>query len=189
MAKTSAQLNKQISFMQRAGAKLDAFIQSTAEDVLEHYIEHTDIRMVNRFFLAMPKGSRHAAMIEFILCNFAVVPNTDQSTKKDAPFINAPDKVNDLEGAKAKPWYQYKPSPAPDMVMDLQAEVRKLLKKAAGKAAVLSTNKDALAQLAAAVGIAPSDVPTGIALATTKDEAAALTAKAKEKAEADTLGL
>ena len=187
MAKSSAQLTKQISFMQRAGAKLDAFIQTTAIDVLEHYIEHTDIRMVNRFFLAMPKGSRHAAMIEFLLCNFAVVPNTDQSTKKDAPFANAPDKVNDLAGASAKPWFEYKPRPAPDMVMDLQAEVRKLLKKAAGKSAVLSTNKDALQMLAAAVGIAPTDVPTGIALATTKDEATALVDKAKEKAIADQL--
>ena len=187
MAKTTAQLTKQITFMQRAGAKLDAYIQTTAIDVLEHYAEHTDIRLVNRFFLAMPKGSRHAAMIEFILCNFAVVPNTDQSTKKEAPFANALDKVNDLAGAQAKPWYEYKPSPAPDMVMDLQAEVRKLLKKAAGKAAVLSTNKDALTALAAAVGIAPTDVPTGIALATTKDEAEALTAKAKEKALADQL--
>ena len=68
------------------------------------------------------------------LQHFAVVANTDPATKKERPFLNAPDKVNDLEGAKADKWYDCKPSQSPDQLFDLQAAVRALLKKAAKSA-------------------------------------------------------
>lgn len=38
--KTSQQISKQIASIKTAGVKLDAAIQTTAVDVLEHYMEH-----------------------------------------------------------------------------------------------------------------------------------------------------
>lgn len=183
MAKTSAQLGKQFAFIARAGAKLDAFIQNTSIDTLEHFEEHKDVRMVDRLYLALPKGARHAAMGEFILQHFAVVANTDPATKKERPFLNAPDKVNDLDGAKAVNWYEYKPSVTPDHLFDLQSAVRSLLKKAAKSACMVGGNADSLKALAAAAGIPESDVPT-VKIAESKEKAQAMLAEA-----ADTLGL
>lgn len=183
MAKTSAQLNKQFAFITRAGAKLDAFIQETAIDTLEHFEEHKDARMVDRLYLALPKGARHAAMGEFILKHFAVAANTDPLTKKERPFLNAPDKVNDIEGAKADKWYDCKPSQAPDQLFDLQAAVRALLKKAAKSACMVGGSAESLKALAAAAGIPESDVPT-VKVAESKEKAQAMLDAAR-----DTLGL
>lgn len=183
MSKTSAQLNKQFAFITRAGAKLDAFIQETAIDTLEHYDEHKDVRMVDRLYLSLPKGARHAAMGEYILKHFAVIANTDPITKKERPFLNAPDKVNDIEGAKADKWYDCKPSQTPDQLFDLQAAVRALLKKAAKSACMVGGSAESLKALAAAAGIPESDVPV-VKIADTKEKAQEMLAAAK-----DTLGL
>ena len=183
MAKSSAQLNKQFTFIARAGAKLDAFIQDTAIDTLEHFEEHNDVRMVDRLCLALPKGARHAAMGEYILRYFAVAANTDPATKKERPFLNAPDKMNDIEGAKADKWFDCKPSQTPDQLFDLQAAVRALLKKAAKSACMVGGDNGSLKALAAAVGIPESDVPT-VKIAESKEKAQAMLAGA-----ADALGL
>lgn len=183
MAKSSAQLNKQFAFITRAGAKLDAFIQDTAIDTLEHFAEHNDARMVDRLYLALPNGARHAAMGEYILRYFAVVANTDPATKKERPFLNAPDKVNDIDGAKSDKWFNCKPSQSPDQLFDLQAAVRALLKKAAKSACMVGGNADSLKALAAAAGIPESDVPT-VKIAESKEKAQAMLAEA-----ADALGL
>ena len=183
MAKSSAQLNKQFAFITRAGAKLDAFIQDTAIDTLEHFEEHNDARMVDRLYLALPKGARHAAMGEYILRYFAVVANTDPATKKERPFLNAPDKMNDIDGAKADKWFDCKPSQSPDQLFDLQAAVRSLLKKAAKSACMVGGNADSLKALASAVGIPEADVPT-VKIAESKEKALAMLA-----ASADALGL
>ena len=183
MAKSSTQLNKQFAFITRAGAKLDAFIQDTAIDTLEHFEEHNDARMVDRLYLALPKGARHAAMGEYILQYFAVVANTDPATKKERPFLNAPDKVNDIEGAKAAKWFECKPSQTPDQLFDLQAAVRALLKKAAKSACMVGGDAGSLKALAAAAGIPESDVPT-VKIAESKEKAKELLAEAE-----DALGL
>ena len=183
MAKSSAQLVKQFAFITRAGEKLDAFIQNTSIDTLEHFVEHNDARMVDRLYLALPKGARHAAMGEYILRYFAVVANTDPATKKERPFLNAPDKVNDLDGAKADKWFNCKPSPAPDQLFDLQSAVRGLLKKAAKSACMVGGDAGSLKALAAAAGIPESDVPT-VKIAESKEKAQVILAEA-----ADALGL
>lgn len=178
MAKTSEQINKQCAFITKAGAKLDAFIQETALDVQQHFIEHKDVRMVNRLFTCLPKGTRHVAMGEYILAYFAVVPNTDMSSKKEQPFVNAPDKVNDVEGATKMQWFNFKPSPAVDQMFDLQAAVRALLKKAGNSACMVGGDAGSLAKLALAVGLPVSDVPT-VKIAGTKAEAEKMIADAK----------
>lgn len=181
--KTTAQLNKQFAFIAKAGAKLDAFIQETTIDTLVHFIGHRDARMVDRLYLSLSKGARHAAMGEYILAFFAVVPNTDPATKKERPFLNASDKVNKLDEATAKNWYDFKPSPTVDQLFDVQAAVRALLKKAGKSACMVGGSPDALLKLAQAVGIPESDVPN-VKRADSREQAEQMLAKAT-----DVLGL
>lgn len=178
MAKTSAQITKQFAFIAKAGAKLDGFIQETAIDVLEHFMEHMDSRMVDRLYLSLSKGARHAAMGEYILAHFAVSPNTDPATKKERPFVNCASKVNKLDEAKALPWFNFKPSPAVDQLFDLQAAVRALLKRAGNSACMVGGDAGSLAKLALAAGIPASDVPT-VKVAATKADAEQMIAEAK----------
>lgn len=178
MSKTSDQLNKQIAFIAKAGAKLDAYIQTTALDVLDHYAEFKDIRMVNRLYTSLPKGARHAAMGEYIMAHFAVAPNTSPESKREQPFVNAPDKVNDVEAAKACNWFDFKPSPAVDQMFDLQAAVRALLKKAGKSACMVGGDAATLGKLAAAAGIPSSDVPA-VKVAATKADAEKMLAEAR----------
>lgn len=177
MAKTTAQLSKQFQFITRAGAKLDDFIQTTAVDTLEHYAEFNDVRVVDALYKALPKGARHAAMGEYILKHFAVIANTDPITKVDRPFLNAPEKHNDLDGAKAEKWFDCKPSKTPDQLFDLQAAVRALLKRAGKSACMVGGTGDTLKALAKAAGIPESDVPA-VKVAATKEEAQAAIAAA-----------
>lgn len=179
MAKTTAQINKSIAFMARAGAKLDAFIQGVAIDVLEHYMEHSDVRMVNRLYTNMPKGARHAAMAEWLMLFAAVGPNTG-ANKNEQPFAYDATRANDLDGAKAKEWFTCKKSPPVDMVYDVRKAVMAILSKARLAKATLVNSDDALLKLAEAVGIPPSDVPTGVKIAATRADAEKLIAEAAE---------
>lgn len=178
MAKTSEQIGKQLAFITKAGAKLDGYIQEAAIDVLEHFMEHKDSRMVDKLYLSLSKGARHAAMGEYILAHFAVIPNTDAAGKKERPFVICPDKVNKLEEAKALFWFNFKPSPAVDQLFDLQAAVRALLKKAGNSACMVGGDQGSLAKLALAAGLPASDVPT-VKVAGTKAEAEKMIAEAK----------
>ena len=159
MAKTTAQIDKQIALITRAGAKLDAFIQGTAVDVLEHYSEHSDTKLVNRLYLGMPKGARKAALTEWLLAFCAVVPNENKATAKDQPFIHSRDKVTDVEGGRAKLWYECRLDAKPADVFDFQKFVKQALKKY-GEAEVTNMTAEQAHALAALAGIADSDVPT-----------------------------
>lgn len=161
--KTLADINKAIDSITKSGAKLDALIQSTAVSVLEHFAEHKDTGLVNRLYLAMPKGSRSTALASWLLAYCAVTPNTDAATKKEQPFRFAKDKQTRPEAGAEDMWYTHKPEKAVDEVFDLQKAMRSLLSKAS-KAKTL--NHGSAAELAAlraaaiAVGIPASDVPT-----------------------------
>lgn len=160
MAKGIAEINKAIASIKTAGAKLDTMIQNTAVDVLTHFAEHKDTGLVNRLYLALPKGARKTAMVDWLLKFCAVQPNTEQATKEEQPFVYARDKVTDPEAAAEVMWYDLKKDKAPDDVFDLQKAVRQILAKA-GKAPSLAHGDSAtLKQLAKAVGIPESDVPT-----------------------------
>ena len=159
MSKTAAQINKQIAIITRAGAKLDAFIQTTAVDVLTHYAEHCDTGLVNRLYNGMPKGSRKAALTEWLLAFCAVEANTNKATAKDQPFVHSKDKTTDVEGGKAKMWYECRLDSKPADVFDFQKFVKVALRKY-GEAEVTTMTVDQAHALAALAGIADSDVPT-----------------------------
>lgn len=159
MSKTTSQIDKQIALITKAGAKLDAFIQSTAVDVLEHYSEHSDTKLVNRLYLGMPKGARKAALTEWLLAFCAVVPNENKATAKDQPFIHSRDKVTDVAGGKAKMWYECKPDAKPADVFDFQRFVKQALKKY-GEAETTTMTAEQAHALAALAGVSDADVPT-----------------------------
>ena len=158
MSKTTAQIDKQIALITKAGAKLDAFIQGTAVDVLQHYSEHSDTKLVNRLYLGMPKGARKAALTEWLLAFCAVVPNGNKATAKDQPFIHSRDKVTDVEGGKDKMWYECKLDAKPADVFDFQKFVKQALKKYGEAETTTMTPKQAHA-LASLAGVPDSDVP------------------------------
>lgn len=159
MSKTTAQINKQIALITKAGAKLDAFIQTTAVDVITHYAEHCDTGLVNRLYIGMPKGSRKAALTEWLLAYCAVVANENKATAKDQPFVHSKDKVTDVEGGAAKNWFECKLDAKPADVFDFQKFVKSALKKY-GEAEVTNMTVEQAHALAALAGIADSDVPT-----------------------------
>lgn len=158
--KTIAELNKSIDAIKRSGQKLDALIQTTAVEVLEHFAQHKDTGVVNRLYLAMPKGARSSALASWLLAYGALVPNTDGTTKKEQPFRYSADKATKPEAAAADMWYDHKPEKAVDEVFDLQKAVRMILKKAGAAPKLAHGDANSLKALAAAVGIPESDVPT-----------------------------
>ena len=128
MSKTTAQIDKQIALITKAGAKLDAFIQGTAVDVLEHYSEHSDTKLVNRLYLGMPKGARKAALTEWLLKFGKVQANTGDD-KKTVPFLFDKTRTTNLDGAIESPWYDFKPDPVPDVSFDYYAMLMAVMAK------------------------------------------------------------
>ena len=90
---------------------------------------HGDVGYVTRLYKAMPKGSKSAAMAEWILAFGAVTANTGKD-KAEKPFLFAKDKTCDLVAAEEKPWYDFQPEKAPDEIFDVQKAVLGLFKKA-----------------------------------------------------------
>lgn len=136
-----------------AGAKFDAVLKDirtkgAALDALIHQAAVSAIAIaarqggtgnghyVNALYLAMPKGSRHAALTAWIL-EFSDMTANEAADKDTKPFVHVKGdgRAVDLEKAKANPWYNFKPSPKPDEVMDVFALTRKLIEKAKKKAA------------------------------------------------------
>ena len=158
--KSLAEINKAIASIKTAGAKLDKMIQETGVAVLEHFAEHKDTGVVNRLYLALPKGARSTAMASWLLAYGALEPNTDKATKAEQPFRYAKDKITNAQFASLDMWYDHKPEKAVDEVFDLQKAVRSILAKA-GKAPKLAHGDvNTLKALAKSVGIPESDVPT-----------------------------
>jgi hypothetical protein len=161
--KTLSEINKAIAGIAKSGAKLDKTIQDTGVAVLQHFAEHKDTGLVNRLFLALPKGARKAALAAWLIKFCAVVPNTDAKTKGEQPFVYAKDKATDPVGGAQSPWYEYKPEKPVDQMFDLQVAVRSLMTKMVKAAKVEHSNDEALKalkSLAVATGIPESDVPT-----------------------------
>ena len=151
--KTTEQLNKAIQSLATRGRRLDNDFQKTGLDVLEHFAQHHDVGLVNRLFLAVPRGGRKSAMADWILTYFAVSANTDAKTKTDAPFRNDKEKHNDAEGAAADPWYDHKPEPAVDELFDVQKAVAALLRKASKAKGLKNGDRKVLSAIAQAAGL------------------------------------
>lgn len=166
MSKSITDINKEIAAIAVSGAKLDERIHICAVDVATHFAEFKDIGLVNRLYNALSKGARKSAMTEWLLAYTAVIANTEQATKKEAPFVCAKDahgkwtKETDVEAGEAHPWYDCKPDPKPDMVFDFQKMVKAALKKYGDAEEVKHCDKAAMEQIAVLAGLSAADVPS-----------------------------
>lgn len=151
-------LNKEIGEIKVAGAKLDARIQEAGVAVAIHFAQHKDTGLVNRLYLALPRGARKTAMASWLLAHFAVVANEGKN-KVEMPFLFAKDKATNWEAAEADMWYDHKPEPTPDTVFDLQKMVRALILKASKADTIKGGDRTKLLALAAVAGIPAEDVP------------------------------
>jgi hypothetical protein len=122
-----------IKSIAKVGAKLDRDIQVAGLSALMALREHGNVHYVNSLYLAMPKGSRKAALTSWFLSHGQLSANTDKD-KNTKPFIFTKDKdVTNVEAAMADPWYNHKPDQNPDEVFDLRKAVEAVIKKAQGK--------------------------------------------------------
>lgn len=158
--KTLTEINKAIEHIRAQGAAFDQLVQETAGDVLVHFAQHKDTGLVNRLYLALPKGSRKSAMASWMLAYCAVSVNPDKAKAKEQPFVYDKTKETKPEAGALDPWYNHKPEPEVPEVFDLQKAVAALLKKAAAAQRLEHGNYDALVAVAVAAGIPASDVTT-----------------------------
>lgn len=137
MIEDGAALDKYISSISRAGKKLDEQIHIAAMSAIWHFGVRKnaqgeligDVGYINRLYLALGKGARHAALTEWFTRFGGVSANHDKKNNKQNPFVKDKGKVVDIEGAKAMPWYECKPSKAPDEVLDYYALILRAVNK------------------------------------------------------------
>lgn len=158
--KTIEQINKSIIAMAAHLAKGDSMIQSVGVDVLTHFEQFNDNGVVNRYFLAIPKGIRKTAVVSWLLAHGALAVNRDKATASTSPFVYDKTKVTSAAAASEDNWTTHKPEKALIEVFDLQQAVRSLIKKASSASSIKGGDYETLLSLAADVGIPAADVPT-----------------------------
>jgi hypothetical protein len=126
-----AELGKLIEGITSRGKRLDGDIHIAAMSAVSHFAQHGDDTYVNRLYIAMPKGSRHVALTEWLLQFGGVMANEDKGTNKKRPFCKDGNKAVNLEDGDKTPWFTMKASKAPDEVIDLLKLTLAVIKKAA----------------------------------------------------------
>jgi hypothetical protein len=119
-----------IDSIKKRSSILDRDIQTAAMSAVDHFGKCGDVGYINRLYLALGKGARHVAFIEWITQFGGVMANEGEG-KETTPFIKDKNKVVDLEGGDGMPWYECKPSPKPDEVLDYYALLMKVVTKKA----------------------------------------------------------
>lgn len=169
--KTLTEINAAIATIKRTGDKFDKLVQETAVSVAEHFAEHKDTGLVNRLFMAMPRGARSAALASWLLKYVAVLPSTDAKTKKDNPFVSAKvdgkwTKTTDALAGAQDPWYSHKPEKPVDIEFDMLTMVKAMLRKLEASTRLEHYGPEqeaALRALATSVGMTAADVPSKLA--------------------------
>jgi HrpA-like RNA helicase len=131
-------LNKEIKSIGLAAGKLDDRIQAAGLSAIWHFGVRTnaageligDVGFINRLYKSLGKGARHVAFTEWVTKFGGVSANTG-ADKKDNPFIKDANKSVDIQGAQELPWFDCKPSKAPDEVLDYYGLLMKALAKKA----------------------------------------------------------
>lgn len=123
-------LGKAIDAIKASGKKLDGSIQLAALSAAAHFGDHGDVGYINRLYLALGKGARHVALTAWFTTVAGVKANEDKQTKASKPFIKDADKSVNLEEGFKTPWYDMKPSKAPDEEIDVLKMALAMLKRA-----------------------------------------------------------
>lgn len=114
----------------KRGKALDHEAHVLAVSALTIMAEHNDVGPVNRLYKAMGKGARKAALTSWFITYGAVLANTGKD-KADKPFVYNKAGAYRIEAGTADPWFEHKPDPEPDAVLDVLAMVKIILSKAA----------------------------------------------------------
>lgn len=139
--KSAALITKAIASIQNRGGKLDADIHVAGVSVLAHASEHGDTTLADKLVLAMPKGGRKLALVEWMLA-YGQLAKLDPKADKDAIaagrlFKLDRTKTHDEAGAIAESWVEFKPEVDVLTSFDAQAAVsyvvRRLKKATEGK--------------------------------------------------------
>ena len=158
--KGTASINKAIDSIKNRGAKLDSSIQLAGLSVLAHASEHGDTTCADRLILAMPKGARKLALVEWMLAYGQVrkldPKNADEAIriKGGQTFAIDRSRTLDIDSAQGKAWHEFKPEAAIATAFDAQAAVAALiarLKKAQDSGMSIEHKTEALAQAKALV--------------------------------------
>lgn len=131
-------LNKEIKAIGTAAKKLDDRIQAAGVSAIWHFGVRTntkgeligDVGFINRLYKSLGKGARHVAFTEWVT-QFGGVSANAGADKADNPFIKDANKKVDIEGAMGLPWFECKPSKAPDEVFDYYEVLMKALARKA----------------------------------------------------------
>lgn len=158
--KGTASINKAIDSIKNRGAKLDSSIQLAGLSVLAHASEHGDTTCADRLILAMPKGARKLALVEWMLAYGQVrkldPKNADEAIriKGGQTFAIDRSRTLDIDSAQGKAWHEFKPEASIATAFDAQAAVAALiarLKKAQDSGMSIEHKTEALAQAKALV--------------------------------------
>ena len=163
------ELNKKIDALGVRNAKIEEDIQDLGLECLAHLEEHGDTMPLNRLINVLRRG-QHKAFMMWALAFAKVARNTDKVTMATQPVVYAKDRKTDIEGATAKPWFEFADDKeeAIAKAFDLQGATMALLRRAAASGAKHET----LVALAAVVGIKPEKVPATVTKEVPKAEEA-----------------
>jgi hypothetical protein len=155
----SRALNAKIDSLGKRLATAEADIQSIGLACLEHLDKHGDTMPLNRLINVLRRG-QHAAFMEWCLAFGKVAKNMDKVTKEQQPVLHAKNRTTDIEGATAKPWFEFADSKADAIkkAFDLQGAVMALIKKAAAA----GTDHELLVAIGALANIKPEKVPASV---------------------------
>lgn len=126
----AAEITKAINTWGSQGQKWVQQGHTLAMSALTHAAKHGDVTLLNRLYLAMPKGTKSSAMAEWIVAFSNLVPNTDKEAAKTSPFVVDKEKSINIPEAAQKPWHEFRPEPTPLEVFDLQKAVLAVINKA-----------------------------------------------------------
>ena len=159
MTMTIKQLNSKIDALGKRLATAESDIQELGLVCLQHLEDHGDTMPLNRLVNVLRRG-QHQAFVEWSLAFGKVVKNTTKDTMAAQPLSYAKAKTTDIEGAIAKPWFEFADdkAEATKKAFDFQQAVMALLKKAA--AAGIDHAK--LVSVAALADIKPEKVPATV---------------------------
>lgn len=159
LIENKAELDKAITAWGKAGQKWAQQGHILALSALTHHAKHGDTSLINRVYLAMPKGAKSSAMAEWILAYGALSANTDKEAARTSPFVHDKTKTADLAGAAQTPWTEFKPEPTVLELFDVQKAVHAILTKAAKAQAV--SDSDMLGKLRELIGEPATAMPEG----------------------------
>lgn len=138
--KGTKEITKFIKAIATSGKTLDDRIQLAAMSTINHAAEHGDVTLCCELFKAMPQGARSKALTDWFLMFGPVKVNRGKNAK-ELPFVLDRDKVLNLEGANALPWYMCKVEKHPSEEFDLLGALSSLIKRAEAAAKVGKTIK------------------------------------------------